>query len=238
MAGSPKHLEIYQNDSLIYTEGQFSNYGIWTDGNKIYTATNNTPQPGDTVLVTLTTTISGLYTPGIDQSNVGLNSVLALTNHEQQYFAVYCVNASNNTTLDLSTLSDISDGAHTVKVKAKASGYRDSEFSNEVSYTKSGGYTITFNIDYAFKPGNVHQTFVKVNTSPSSNTDYTIETLNGGEISGNNPVSGVTKLYVWGYGYKNIADEKILLNNSTYNNAVEIPVSSDGTFTVMCTGDI
>lgn len=144
----------------------------------------------------------------------------------------------NTTTLDLSTLSDITDGAHTVKVKAKADGYRDSEFSNEVSYTKSGGYTITFNIDYAFKPGNVHQTFVKVNTYPSSNTDYTIETLNGGEISGINPVSGVTKLYVWGYGYKNIADEKILLNNSTYNNAVEIPVSSDGTFTVMCTGDI
>ena len=42
----------------------------------------------------------------------------------------------SKTTLDLSTLSDISDGAHTVKVKAKASGYNDSEFSNEVSYTK------------------------------------------------------------------------------------------------------
>lgn len=41
------------------------------------------------------------------------------------------------TTLDLSTLSDITDGAHTVKVKAKANGYRDSEFSNEVSYTKA-----------------------------------------------------------------------------------------------------
>ena len=43
----------------------------------------------------------------------------------------------NKTTLDLSTLSDISDGTHTVKVKAKADGYRDSEFSNEVSYTKA-----------------------------------------------------------------------------------------------------
>ena len=143
----------------------------------------------------------------------------------------------SKTTLDLSTLSDITDGAHTVKVKAKAEGYRDSEFSNEVSYTKSSGYTITFNISYAFRPENVHQTFVKINTPPSSNTDYTIKTLNGGEISGNNPVSGVTKLYVWGYGYKNSAGENTLLNNSTYNNAVEIPVSSDGTFTVMCTGD-
>lgn len=55
------------------------------------------------------------------------------------------------TTLDLSTLPDITDGTHTVKVKAKANGYIDSEFSNEVSYTKaaSQGYYITFaNIAY------------------------------------------------------------------------------------------
>ena len=53
----------------------------------------------------------------------------------------------NTTTFDLSTLSDITDGAHTVKVKAKADGYRDSEFSNEVSYTKTSVppvYTVTF----------------------------------------------------------------------------------------------
>jgi len=50
----------------------------------------------------------------------------------------------SKTTLDLSTLSDISDGTHTVKVKAKANGYRDSEFSNEVSYTKApAGYKLT-----------------------------------------------------------------------------------------------
>lgn len=56
----------------------------------------------------------------------------------------------SKTTLDLSTLSDIADGAHTVKVKAKASGYNDSEFSNEVSYTKAPtGYTVTFSSDFA-----------------------------------------------------------------------------------------
>ena len=49
----------------------------------------------------------------------------------------------NTTTVDLSTLSDITDGAHTVKVKAKASGYNDSEFSNEVSYTKAPAATFT-----------------------------------------------------------------------------------------------
>ena len=55
----------------------------------------------------------------------------------------------SKTTLDLSTLSDISDGTHTVKVKAKASGYNDSEFSNEVSYTKApaGQRITTLSID-------------------------------------------------------------------------------------------
>lgn len=46
---------------------------------------------------------------------------------------------------DLAMLN-LTDGAHTIKVKAKADGYRDSEFSNEVSYirTSSVGYTMTF----------------------------------------------------------------------------------------------
>ena len=49
----------------------------------------------------------------------------------------------SKTTLDLSTLSDIADGTHTVKVKAKADGYIDSEFSNEVNYTKAAGFKLT-----------------------------------------------------------------------------------------------
>ncbi len=49
---------------------------------------------------------------------------------------------------NLSTLSDISDGTHTVKVKAKADGYRDSEFSNEVEYTKAAFITFTLTSTY------------------------------------------------------------------------------------------
>ena len=60
----------------------------------------------------------------------------------------------SKTTFDLSTLSDITYGAHTVKVKAKADGYYDSEFSNEVSYTKappgySGTVTVTTDNSYS-----------------------------------------------------------------------------------------
>ena len=55
----------------------------------------------------------------------------------------------SKSTLDLSTLSHIADGTHIVKVKAKADGYRDSEFSNEVSYTKApaGQKITTLSID-------------------------------------------------------------------------------------------
>ena len=43
----------------------------------------------------------------------------------------------SKTTLDLSTLSDISGGTHSITVKAAAEGYIDSEFSNEVEWTKT-----------------------------------------------------------------------------------------------------
>lgn len=142
----------------------------------------------------------------------------------------------SKTTLDLSTLSDITDGTHTVKVKAKADGYRDSEFSNEVKYTKSSGFTITFDQNFS-RAATYNPTFVKVNTPPSSDSDTTIQTQPYPGLTGNNPVSGVTKLYVWGYGYVNSAGETILLNDSSYNNAVEIPVSSNGTFVLVSKGD-
>ena len=150
MAGSLKTLNIYQNGSSIYEASTFTSYGIWTDGNKIYKTNNHTPQSGDTELVTLTTTISGLYhNADGEQVSVGLNTVLVITTLAATDIIVYCVNASIKTTLDLSTLSDITDGAHTVKVKAKAEGYIDSEFSNEVSYTKApaGQKITTLSID-------------------------------------------------------------------------------------------
>lgn len=42
----------------------------------------------------------------------------------------------SKTAFDLSTLN-LSDGTHTVTVKAKADGFAESNFSNEVSYTKA-----------------------------------------------------------------------------------------------------
>lgn len=78
----------------------------------------------------------------------------------------------SKTTLDLSTLSDISDGTHTIKVKAKADGYRDSEFSNEVSWTKAPvGYKVTFASDFssiAYAGGELSDVTLTANTGAST----------------------------------------------------------------------
>ena len=99
----------------------------------------------------------------------------------------------NTTTVDLSTLSDITDGAHTVKVKAKASGYNDSEFSNEVSYTKASA-------TYSY--------FV-VNSNKSSVSIVVFEygvsvALDGGLLSAGESYSGTlptNKIRIWTRGH-------------------------------------
>ena len=129
----------------------------------------------------------------------------------------------SKTTLDLSTLSDIADGAHTVKVKAKADGYRDSEFSNEVSYTKApAGYsgTITSVAWYAID-----------GLKPDGTRD-----LLSSEDSGTRLCEGYS-LYEITYE-SSISTHKISVNKCTYvvnsnNTGYVITPSSDGfTFTV------
>lgn len=109
-------------------------------------------------VLTLNTPITAIY------SDTTFSSVLLNRGETKSYpLAFNCYvkwETSAQTTLDLSTLSDITDGTHTVKVKAKANGYRDSEFSNEVSYTKAaviqtfsgtisndGGNSVRYGID-------------------------------------------------------------------------------------------
>ena len=224
MAGSLKTLNIYQNGSSIYEASTFVSYGIWTDGNKIYKTNNHTPQSGDTELVTLTTTISGLYhNADGEQVSVGLNTVLVITTIAATDIIVYCVNASIKTTLDLSTLSDIADGTHTVKVKAKANGYNDSEFSNEVSYTKvPAGYSGTI-------------TSVAWDVISGIDPDGRGNLISM-ESSGTLGVGGYPK-YAISYS-SSISNHKITANKCTYivdkwNSGYEItPLSNGFTFTV------
>ena len=113
----------------------------------------------------------------------------------------------NTTTVDLSTLSDITDGAHTVKVKAKADGYRDSEFSNEVSYTKAP--PATFKRVY----------LTKVGPEFSSDTLSKLENMDTSKV-----YSITTNIpYVYCFTYENgtwVSDDPLMYITSQTTNSV------------------
>lgn len=105
---------------------------------------------------------------------------------------------------DLSTLSDITDGTHTVKVKAKADGYSDSEFSNEVSYTKAATFTLTLNVSYGTSSNPTKQDRVKIGSAPTSDDDYdyragweTVRDKAGTFLGKTVTVENVLKYYTW-----------------------------------------
>lgn len=110
----------------------------------------------------------------------------------------------SKTTLDLSTLSDIADGTHTVKVKAKADGYRDSEFSNEVSYTKApAGYKVTFASNFsgeAYGGGELSDVTLTANTGAST------------------PLTSAARGLVW-QGVSTLAASRGVVNNISYTDA-------------------
>ena len=141
----------------------------------------------------------------------------------------------SKTTLDLSTLSDISDGAHTVKVKAKASGYNDSEFSNEVTYTKApAGHNITFDFPANYDEPKNGYTYIKYGSVPTSESDFDVKGVGAaGEARDGSTISnGATlninydKGFVWGYRYIINDGTPISLNYSPYTSAVEISLNN------------
>lgn len=141
----------------------------------------------------------------------------------------------SKTTLDLSTLSDISDGTHTVKVKAKADGYRDSEFSNEVSWTKApAGYSITFDFPADYDEPHDGNTYIKYGTAPSSASDFDVRGDGGGGTArdGSDISNGATlnisydTVFVWGYRYAINDGTPVSLNYSEYIAASSISLNN------------
>lgn len=155
----------------------------------------------------------------------------------------------SKTTLDLSTLSDITDGTHTVKVKAKADGYRDSEFSNEVSYTKT---TVLPSFILSFiegKTGDDIPTYIKIGDIPLSAEDYDYVTKGDGshaygssylyDKAGNkitNPVyKQALRVYVWGFSVtKNTSVVNLYKYYKTYDSALDISIMEGDTIKIQC----
>lgn len=104
---------------------------------------------------------------------------------------------------DLATL-DLADGAHTIKVKAKANGSMDSEFSHEIEYTKVRGFTLTLNVSYGTSSEPTKQDRVKIGSAPTSNDDYdyrasweNIQNKAGTALGKTVTVNNVFKYYTW-----------------------------------------
>ena len=148
----------------------------------------------------------------------------------------------SKTTLDLSTMSDIADGTHTVTVKAKADGYRDSEFSNEVSYTKAAaGRNITFNFPTIYEEPSSGYTYIKYGSAPSSESDFDVRSTatNSGIARDGSKISNYSTLnisydkgFVWGYTYSINNGSSIPLNYSLYTAAVEISLNNVSNLTL------
>lgn len=98
--------------------------------------------------VRISTATTALATPSISLSGdtLTIGNVDNATSYDVYVDGVLKTNvpvgAMSNTTLDLTTLN-LSVGTHTIKVKAKAEGYGDSAFSNEVSYIKIDSWKCT-----------------------------------------------------------------------------------------------
>lgn len=139
----------------------------------------------------------------------------------------------SKTTLDLSTLPDIADGTHTVKVKAKADGYRDSEFSNEVSYTKISqqSYKFHFFVDYDVRD---FLTYLKFGSPPENDTDYDIYATAGGsgvlrdgtEVYDGYIINNQANVaYVWGYKYETNIAGSVTLGYTNYTDATQVQLT-------------
>lgn len=154
----------------------------------------------------------------------------------------------SKTTLDLSTLSDITDGTHTVKVKAKADGYIDSEFSNEVSYTKAA-QSVNFTLyKEDGQTGNDIPTYIKLDDAPTNADDYdykvegdgshtyhsdTFYNKAGAVIS--NPVTlSANYVYVWGFRAHVNGKSEFLNAHNTYDKALKITLSQNDNIELQC----
>ena len=153
--------------------------------------------------------------PTISLSNSTL-TITAVTNATS--YAIYSNNTLlttiTTTSVDLSTLITTA-GAYTIYAIAKATGYVDSEKSNEVSYTVASGYNLTVNYHglfggQNFEKGNIYIYLDKSIsegsydvslTSTSTTSTYTSpnkteSSTEFGDLNGTDSFTGIKYIYI------------------------------------------
>lgn len=152
----------------------------------------------------------------------------------------------SKTTFDLSTLN-LPEGTHTITVKAKAEGYRESNYSNEVSYTKApSGFNLdTFNV---VMPHNNYAYFGITFGDGTTTTAQLGDTKTiGSQTSTNypkvsNPIPNVVKIRF--YTYKDYPSKPYIrmttsgsdLDKRQQGGSIELPLTAD-TSVILLDGD-
>ena len=155
-------------------------------------------------------------------------------------YAIYSNNALlttiTTTSVDLSTLITTA-GTYTIYAIAKATGYVDSEKSNEVSYTAASGYSVTVTGVVQETLGSCEgdsgefDTYIKANSTPASATDYDYKTS---YISTETTMSNVNKIYIWrdaGRMSETIINGTSTTVGNSYSSATEITLTQNTTIT-------
>lgn len=111
-----------------------------------------------------------VYKPG-----TAFNSVRDST--KTTYISIEAV--SSKVSIDLTTLTgwnDVTSGEHQISVVAKATGYRDSEKSTPITFTKQGGSSVSknwkFNGTPAFVPQKTHDNHVTISGEAYNDTTF------------------------------------------------------------------
>lgn len=169
------------------------------------------------------------------------NSTLTITAVDNATsYAIYSNNAllttTTTTSVNLSTLITTA-GTYTIYAIAKATGYVDSEKSNEVSYTAASGYSVTVTGVVEETLGSCEgdsgefDTYIKANSTPTSATDYDYKTS---YTSTETTMSNVNKIYIWrdaGNMSETIINGTSTTVGNSYSSATEITLTQNTTIT-------
>lgn len=92
---------------------------------------------------------------------------------------------------------------------------------------ESQGYTVTLEA-YPYSYTIIRTTKVKFNEAPTSNSDYDLSSDTISSIVETN----VTKVYIWGHGYRINGGTTVYINEDYYSNSTMIEISDDCTITL------
>jgi len=99
--------------------------------------------------------------------------------------------------------------------------------TSDIVINVPNSYTITISGHYIGSGLTFTGTFLKINTPPTSSSDWDSYCSDWGQLGGASTLNNVVKVYIWGDGYNSI---DISSTNNVYTNPVEVILTQTGPF--------